>query len=118
MVAMDDKVPLARREEGNEDNHRMNRGDDGEITIELYQHHHNKDGGNQSQNMGLGSDDISAWDWFFKCFGCKRRSGSNFERIHLGEKQECVVNMMADSRGGGREPNSRRNSFSEKQDSK
>lgn len=110
MTATDDNVPLSHNQEG-KDERSMNRGDDGEITIELYQHNKGV-GSNHAQNMGLGSDDGSDWNWLYKCFGCKRRSGTNFERIHLGEKQEFVTNKMTESRGGGRESKSLRSSFS------
>ena len=111
MLAVDDSSPLSQVEDDKEGGDSMERGEDGEITIELYQH--NKSGGaNHTKNMALGSDDESAWGWIYSCFGCRRRSGTNFERIRLGEKQEFVVNKMADSRGGGREPTSPRNTFS------
>lgn len=110
MVAVDDSSPLSQREEEKEGGDSMDRGDDGEITIELYQH--NKSSGvKHTKNMALGSEDGSAWNWFYSCFGCKRRNGTNFERISLGEKQGFVVNKMADSRGVGREPTSPRNNF-------
>lgn len=118
MVALDDSSPLSQQEEdGKSDFAATDRADETEITIELYQHN-KASGSKHTHNMALGSEDASAWDWLFRCFGCirKGKSGSNFERIHLGEKQKFVNSKMSDSRGGGRVPSSPRNSFSGKND--
>jgi hypothetical protein len=116
MEALDDSSPLSHQEEeGKSEN--IDRADDGEVTVELYQH--NKTGGTkQIQNMALGTEDSTIWDWMFQCFGCLRKGsrGTNFERIHLGEKNEFVVNSMSESRGSGRESQNSSKSFGSKDD--
>lgn len=116
MEALDDSSPLSHQEEEGK-SECIDRADDGEITIDLYQH--NKTSGTkQIQNMALGTEDNTIWDWMFRCFGCLRKGarGTNFERIHLGEKSEFVMSSMNENRGAGRESQSSLKSFGSKDD--
>jgi hypothetical protein len=117
MVAMDDTSPLAQQEEGKSEFESADRATDNEITIELYQHNKSSNG-KHTDSMGIGSEDISAWDWFFRCFGCLRSpgGGTNFERVRLGERQGLSDNKMSNNRIGSREPPSPRKSFGAKDD--
>lgn len=117
MVALDDTTPLAQEEEGKCEFESADRGVDNEIVIELYQHNKSS-GGKHEDNMALGSEDVSAWDWLFRCFGCLRAPGrgTDFERVRLGERQGFSDNKMSNNRIGSREPPSPRKSFGSKDD--
>ena len=111
MVPLEDTAPLSQQEECKLDFESMDRNNDGEICIDLYQKSQND--AEKPHSMSLGSEDVTSLNWFYTCFGCVRRgmSGGNFERANYGEKQDLVGSRTANTTSCGREPLNSRNTL-------